>query len=338
MRRVARLGALLTALAIATGGLVVPATAAASPVPTGFEPEAFDALSASDWWVTGTRACASGTCEALARTLNGGRSFTAIAPPPGSVAEVVFADADDGYAFGPGLWSTHDGGRTWVQLRLGTGVGSLVTGAGYAYALVSHGGAPSLMGSEVNRDRWTTLRKGGPLMWSLLDQGQTLMVQAGPRVLISHDYGQDFSAGGALPADSECEFQATGFATVIWGLCLPAGASSGGELIRTRDGGLSWSEVPGPAKRPISSFAGASADTVLVEQQKLERSSDAGASWSNVGGTSSPGGWTQLKFLSPTMGLAIGSFRTGGSGAAGINHRRLYETIDGGLTYHRLKL
>ena len=80
--------------------------------------------------------CAAGASSKIAarKTADGGLRWTALPAPPvpwGGVApdgsgripadgvtSVLFADARDGWAYGPGLWATHDGGATWH--RVGT--------------------------------------------------------------------------------------------------------------------------------------------------------------------------------------------------------------------------
>jgi hypothetical protein len=57
------------------------------------------------------------------------------------VSELRFADPVNGWAFGPDLWATHDGGATWHQVRLGTSptqVGTLEASGGTVYAVASH--------------------------------------------------------------------------------------------------------------------------------------------------------------------------------------------------------
>ena len=39
--------------------------------------------------------------------------------PVDDVERVRFSDALNGFAFGPGLWATHDGARTWHRLDVG---------------------------------------------------------------------------------------------------------------------------------------------------------------------------------------------------------------------------
>jgi len=57
----------------------------------------------------------------------------------GGVRQVRFADADNGWAFGPDLWATHDGGAHWGRTRLpgvenGAAVSDLAAAAGAVHA------------------------------------------------------------------------------------------------------------------------------------------------------------------------------------------------------------
>jgi photosystem II stability/assembly factor-like uncharacterized protein len=64
----------------------------------------------------------------LRKTTDGGRQWSPVPGPPtswgrpgaggtaGGVSQVRFADPRNGWAFGPGLWATHDGGASWHQV------------------------------------------------------------------------------------------------------------------------------------------------------------------------------------------------------------------------------
>jgi photosystem II stability/assembly factor-like uncharacterized protein len=62
-------------------------------------------------------------CVVLQRTDAGGAAWRAVTPPPThgpagatGVSQVRFLTLDDGWAFGPQLWATHDGGQTWTPI------------------------------------------------------------------------------------------------------------------------------------------------------------------------------------------------------------------------------
>jgi hypothetical protein len=70
------------------------------------------------------------------------------------VSEVRFADPNDGWVFGPELWSTHDGGAHWSQSTL-KGVWTLETADGRVHAVAFGAGSNFVIeSSATNRDAW----------------------------------------------------------------------------------------------------------------------------------------------------------------------------------------
>ena len=105
------------------------ATPGASTPGVAFSPVSVTFVSVDDGWALGPGTCPSGPCAAIARTLDGGRTWGLVPAPgapigpgmdpaTGSVSGLRFADTRDGWAFGPGLWTTHDGGATWARSRI----------------------------------------------------------------------------------------------------------------------------------------------------------------------------------------------------------------------------
>ena len=132
-------------------------------------------VSAGTGWALGTRPCRRHGCRLeLRKTTDHGRHwFPVPAPPapyaapgrtpaPDGVNSVAFANTGDGWAFGPGLWATHNGGRTWHQVSLhGWPVQSLAAGGGQVIAVVTRClsgtqrcGRFRVYTAPVTRDRW----------------------------------------------------------------------------------------------------------------------------------------------------------------------------------------
>ncbi len=107
------------------------ATKVASALPSGFQPESASFVSSQTGFVLGIANCPPGPCLTIARTQDGGTTWTSIPAPnasltrPGdpksstdSVSKIRFLTINDGYLFGPDLYATHDGGTTWRKIIL----------------------------------------------------------------------------------------------------------------------------------------------------------------------------------------------------------------------------
>ena len=125
----------------------VPYPSAPAPVPASFRPTSVTFIGTDTGWVIGQAGtpghCATQYCTSIARTDDAGRTWTGVpapvtGPPDGAtgVSQVRFLNLSDGWAFGPGLFATHDGGRTWAQVVTnGLRVTSLETVGNRAFAL-----------------------------------------------------------------------------------------------------------------------------------------------------------------------------------------------------------
>jgi hypothetical protein len=119
-------------------------------VPGNFQPSSVTFVSQSAAWVIG-QAGTPGTCEnknpdictSIAWTTDDGKTWRGSHAPntsgpsgPAGVSGIRFLNGSDGWAFGPELWSTTDGGGHWTQVQTGGArVTDLETSDGRAYAL-----------------------------------------------------------------------------------------------------------------------------------------------------------------------------------------------------------
>jgi photosystem II stability/assembly factor-like uncharacterized protein len=104
-----------------------PAGAAAPP------PLSVTFVGVATGWVMG-QAVPAGQCDrpaapdcvVLQRTDTAGAAWRTVSPPPThgpagatGVSQTRFLTPSDGWAFGPQLWATHDGGQTWTRIPTG---------------------------------------------------------------------------------------------------------------------------------------------------------------------------------------------------------------------------
>jgi len=126
---------------------VSSAAPASAPVPANFRPTSVTFIGTHTGWVIGQAGtpghCATQYCTSMARTDNAGRTWTGVpAPYTGApdgatgVSQIRFLNLQDGWAFGPELWVTHNGGQTWTQVDThGLRVTDLEAVGSRAYAL-----------------------------------------------------------------------------------------------------------------------------------------------------------------------------------------------------------
>ena len=97
------------------------------PVPPNFQPTSVTFVSLHTGWVIGQAGtpghCATQYCTSVARTDNAGKTWQGVPAPLAGPADgatgvgrIRFLNLDDGWAFGPELFATHDGGQTWTQV------------------------------------------------------------------------------------------------------------------------------------------------------------------------------------------------------------------------------
>ena len=152
--RIARTSAALLATGALWLGTPVPAGAGvavigagARPVPAHFEPEAVNLLSPSRVFVLGSSPCGKSRCTTMLGTTDGGKTWQELAAPgaplgtpgfevTGGVSQVAFANPTDGWAYGPALWATSDGARSWHREGLGGPVLTLTASGSFAFAVV----------------------------------------------------------------------------------------------------------------------------------------------------------------------------------------------------------
>jgi hypothetical protein len=118
------------------------------PVPDNFQPTSVTFVGTAEGAVIGQAGtpgqCATQYCTSLAGTSDyGGRWYGVSAPLAGApdgasgVSQLRFLNTSDGWAFGPALWVTHDGGGHWTRESThGRRVLALETAGSRAFALL----------------------------------------------------------------------------------------------------------------------------------------------------------------------------------------------------------
>ncbi len=333
---------------------------AVSAVPADFQPVSVTFVSASRGWVLGNATCGGSSCGVIARTTDGGLTWTRIPAPDapvvvdaaaaGGVRGLRFASALDGWAFGPDLWATHDGGDTWHREALPGGgtpqVMALEAGAGTVHVAFWTGEDPLIriasgpIGDDTLGVSATMVQIGAgpvPATQIVLHGSSGWLVQvdrdvvAGARLVGGSWQAWDppclGTAGPAWLAASSASSLDAGCDIGLWS--TPQGV----HLFTSADGGATFTEQAGAL--PITALAGIttapSQPTILAAGSQADGSAaligtfNAAASWTAVTTLAGTGTFSELGFTTDAQGVAIGR----PTGAAS----RLLMTRDGGRTW-----
>lgn len=335
------------------GSMTAPAAPAGGPVPKGFQVQSATFVSPQQGWVLGTSPCSVAPCTSMVRTGDGGAHWagvpaprdvlaTSLHQPEAGISEVRFADPRNGWAFGPNLWTTHDGGGSWNRATVASPVSQVVAlevAGGEVDAVVTDCSARSsvcpaqLWHGPVDSDRFSqvaavTLPAGvnsGGGAGSLFLHGHTGYVvgapterpsmYGGPQQLFVTTDGTSWAArvspcGSDFSLDTVAPLDARGAVA----LCVGQGAASHSTkmVYATRDGGQTWTAKSNPAPRPGvggTIIAGDSSTLAVVTASAdswIYRSGDGGSTWTTALQLNDGGeGFGDVGFTTASKGFAV---------------------------------
>jgi photosystem II stability/assembly factor-like uncharacterized protein len=329
----------------AAGGSDTTGTDLGAAVPEDFQPASVTFVSADQGFVLGTSRCSEAPCTSMVATDDGGETWRGLPAPaaplasalddpdpdgePDAVSRVRFGDHLDGWAFGPALWATHDGGAHWAEQHLDGAVVDLASSDGVTYAVVTScpSGAceqgAALYRTDADADDWQvvdgvslpaeggTIELHGRAAWFV---GPSTSDGGGATFLSSPDgtswtqrddpcSSDDAFLDAVAPVDS----------THLFLLCVnDPGAGSQGKSVRASDDAGATSEAAGSPDRSgiATGLAAADADHVAVAARSgasfIFGSDDGGRSWATALELADGGaGLRDLGFTTATQGVVI---------------------------------
>jgi len=312
----------------------------------------------------GGSACAKGLCTAVAGTPDYGRSWSAMTAPPteapsgsSGVSQIRFLDLHDGWAYGPGLYATHDGGATWTPITTLPGriidlaavdgrvfaVSASCTGQGPAFASRCTGFA--LYSASAGSDRWRPVPGafGQGAIWpgdlQITSSGGYLLagnrIYTGPVTAVS--WHAVTVASGIQPPCLRATSQDLALiapnGSDLYLACgrRPSGAQQGGAgaltLYLSTDAGRSWQP------RGAVKAQGTAASLAVSPASVLVLSTTSGIWWSpdaitwvqaSVSGPAPDGGFTFVGMTTAQQGVAV---------PADWALHEIFVTRDGGRTW-----
>ncbi len=364
-----------------TGGVraAVPGTTPISsslgpaPVPANFQPTSVTFIGLHTGWVIGQAGtpghCATQYCTSVARTDDAGQTWQGgpaplAGPANGAtgVSQIRFLNLADGWAFGPELFATHDGGQTWTPVSTdGLRVTDLETVGDRAFALFAScsGTGPdfaaqctsyTLYSSPAAANDWTPVGAAT----SGLSDGAGAGQDGAASIVLTGTRGYLLAPNRMLyagPADGSAPWQAVASvpcatgpaqaggqpagallgaanATSLILACTPPAGSGGlqSKLIYSSvNGGASWQQIAtAPAAGVATSVtASLSGTVVLGTDQGLDVLAAGSSSWQQA--AAAAGGFSYVGMTTDSQGVAVPADPTAGA---------VWFTFDGGRSWH----
>ena len=334
---------------------------AGGPVPAGFAATSVTFVSADEAFVLGTAPCAQAPCTSIVRTLDRGATWVGLPAPVVALGDpysnaglaaawgIWFANPDDGFVFGNGLWATTDGGEHWTNVvSPGGSITDLEIIDDQVLALTDTCTAQSgcaqtetLVRRPLAGGNWSVVtRLSGPR--GIATQARVAAVLDDGGVVVTGNGGLTFAAH-AIPCDAT---GSAGAAVAVTGpdslSLLCAGDAAMGSVQKTvyvsDDLGATWTKAGSP---PLggdpAGISGGTAEQQVVAAESgasfLYYSADGGTRWSTAYQADDGGaGFNDLGFTTTTDGVVVhGPVYTNGNsyGMPG----QLLLTSDGGASW-----
>jgi hypothetical protein len=360
----------------ATGGAIPEASNQApiplpsgNPVPPNFQPSSVTFVSGSTGYVIGQAGapgqCATQYCTSVARTQDAGGTWTGLpAPLAGApdgatgVGQIRFLDGINGWAFGPELWATHDGGENWK--KIGTqerrvidvetvgarafAIEARCTGSGTAFAADCT--SFTLYSTPATTNDWTQVGAS--------TTGLTTGSAGAAALMLTGTRGYLLGPGGTLfagPVDGGT-WQAAGKLPCAVGLAQQDGSPAGALLAAVNaqnlvlactqtaagdteaktlyvssDGGKSWQQTSsGPAAGVATSVTATFGQTLLLATDQGIEVQPAGGGWraATLTAAAPATGFSFIGMTTLSNGVALPASPADGT---------VWFTTDGGLTW-----
>ncbi|WP_163511796.1 hypothetical protein [Fodinicola acaciae] len=296
-------------------------------LPTGFKPYSVTTVAATTYVLGDSTNCGGKKCTVMVRKEGPGQPWRTVPGPQAptaaataapeqteqdTVREVRFATQLHGFAYGGGLYSTHNGGASWHKQPVGGTVLDLAIKDGTAYALVGQcdSGTCSqvaMWSSATRQDDWQQV-SGVPAGSGSgeLSFGRGGVALVGKQVYAFRD-GAWKAAAAPCDSDQPRSIAASAAASRLFAIC-PSGDAGAGNASYTTvysdDSGRSWQQQKASALRlsnaPQTTFTSASSTVLLVGdadpsigEPRLQVSRDGGDTFHTVAGglPDRTGGW-----------------------------------------------
>jgi photosystem II stability/assembly factor-like uncharacterized protein len=344
-----------------------------APVPANFRPSSVTFIGTQTGWVIGQAGtpghCATRYCTSVAWTLNAGRTWTGLpAPVTGAadgatgVSQIRFLNGVNGWAFGPQLYATHDGGHGWARVGTdGLRVTDLETVDGRAFALfasctgtgpafAAHCSSYTLYSSPASADHWTPVGSAtSGLSSGLSGAAASLMLTETRGYLLGPDrmlYSGPVNSGtpwqavaripcpvgqplaGGQPTGALLAAANTANLVLACASSSTPGTQQAKQIFTSADGGLTWQNAGAAPGLGLATSVAATPDGtyVLATGQGIDVRPAGSGAWraATLTGPMPAGGFGYVGMTTDAQGIALPADPAAGT---------VWFTFDGGQTW-----
>lgn len=340
-----------------------------APVPPDFRPTSVTFIGQHIGWVIGQAGtpgnCATQYCTSVARTNDAGKTWQGVrAPLTGQadggtgVSQIRFLEGTDGWAFGPQLYATHDGGHSWTQVvtnglrvtdleTVGDRAFALFascTGTGAAFATQCTG--YTLYSSPASADNWTPVGAAT----SGLSGGAASLVLTGTHGYLLAPDGMIFSGpvnggapwhpvkaipcpvgqplAGGQPTGALLAAGSAAHLIVVCASSTAPGTQQAKHVFTSADGGISWQNAGAAPSLGLATSVTTTLDGtfVLATAQGIDVRPAGSTTWqaATLNGLAPAKGFGYVGMTTDAQGIALPA-----NPAAGT----VWFTFDGGKTW-----
>jgi hypothetical protein len=253
-------------------------------------------------WLLGTADCLKGSvqpCPAMARTDDGGKTWSSVPNPPGNPTQIRFANPQTGYAFSSSRLDMTTNGTDWVQqpggaLALET-LDNDVIRVGQRNASCSGLCADVVETAAVGSAKWTPSklapikahavelqRTPGHAFLLFRDTGASKPGRPASALFSSDDNGIVWRPRGDVCTTLGPDYSATSIAVGADGATLHVLCRSVHGRWAIFTGGRRATLPPGAGRYPLVELGAVDAKTLFVVADRLYRSADGGQTWHAV--------------------------------------------------------
>jgi photosystem II stability/assembly factor-like uncharacterized protein len=285
----------------------------------------------------------AGECT-LRRSDNAGQSFTRLPWTPrdtgcaSEISSVAFPSSDVGYVvtFDGTVLRSGDGGRSWSRRTAlpgtpatGSGFSSardiLFTSADTGVAVIGSSGGGAILRTTDGGTSWTPVQSAPAALNGLwfVDASNGFAVGNGGLVYVTNDGGATWTDRSVTVGTPPLNLSTIRCADV--NTCI-ATKEQGDELLRTTDGGTTWTPVsPSTERVYAAAFASTTRAVAVGANGVTVVSNDAGSTWARIGDALA-GSFHRLRASSSSLAFALGSAGT------------LARTLDSGETWRPISV